>query len=408
MSFLNKITPETKNEDLVKFMQAFSERYEDREIPLMEALDPEMGIGYPANRGSNVESPLVDDFALPLQTNNNSTFQMNNFQAVLHQKTIEALSQNKQEIEFTDEDIKGVKERWEDLPPTVSCMFKILKYGNDEKRIALNHCSGSCGAILMARFSHTNSEIEQFVREITCKEQELYPDVVFAEIAHLPDSRVGNILSRPHIRDYEILYLANSDLTENRIIRMSDLTVSVKGGQVCLKSKRLKREIVPRLTNAHNYRNNPMPVYKFLCDMQVKNGRGGLFFNWGNIGNLFAFRPRVKYKNTVLSPASWSVKISDIKHLFSIKETGLVEEITKWRKKRSVPQYVLLDDGDNELFVDFEKPISAQALFSVIKNRNVIQLSEFLFDADNVPVRDKDGNPYLNECIVAFYNDRTK
>jgi hypothetical protein len=408
ISFLNRITPETRNEDLIKFIQVFNERYESREIPLMEALDPEMGIGYPTNRGSNIESPLIDNFGIPYQTNANSTIQINNFQTVLHQKTVEALSQNKQEIEFTDNDVEGVKEIWDDLPPTIFCMFEVLKYGNDEIRIKLNHFSGSCGANLSARFSHTNREIEKFVREITFKEQEINPDVLFAEIVHLPDSRVGNILYRPHIRDYEILYLANSDLPEDRIIRMSDLTVSVKNGQICLKSKKLNQEIVPRLTNAHNYRNNPMPVYKFLCDMQMKNGRGGLFFNWGSIGNLFSFRPRVKYKNIILSLASWTVKISDIKYLFSVKETALVEEVTKWREKQSIPKHILLDDGDNDLFVDFETLLSIQALFSVIKKRNTIHLSEFLFDTDNAMIRDKHRNSYLNECIVAFYNDKAK
>jgi hypothetical protein len=408
MSFLNRITPETKNEDLIKFIQAFNDRYEGREISLMEALDPEMGIGYPVNRGSNVESPLIDNFDIPYQINGNPAIQINNFQTILHQKTLEALSQNKQEIEFTDNDVKDVKEIWNDLPPTIFCMFTVLKYGNDERLIGLSHFSGSCGANLLARFSYTNKEIEKFVREITLKEQTINPDVLFAEIAHLPDSRVGNILSRPHIRDYEILYLANSDLPENKIIRMSDLTVSVKNGQICLKSKKLNQEIVPRLTNAHNYRNNPMPVYKFLCDMQLKNGRGGLFFNWGNIGNLFSFRPRVKYKNIILSHASWTVKISDIKYLFSVKESALVEEVTKWREKQSIPQHVLLDDGDNDLFVDFETYLSIQALFSVVKKRNVIQLSEFLFDTNNVMIRDKHRNSYLNECIVVFYNDKAK
>jgi hypothetical protein len=215
---------------------------------------------------------------IPYHTNANLTIPINNFQALLHQKTVEVLSQNKQEIEFTDNDVKGIKEIWDDLPPTIFCMFEVLKCRNDKKRIKLTHFSGSCGANLLARFSHTDEEIEKFVREIVFKEQEITPGALFAEIAHLPDSRVGNILSRPHIRDYEIFYLANSDLPENRIIRMSDLTASVKNGQICLKSKKLNQEIIPRLTNAHNYRNNPMPVYKFLCDMQMKNGRGGLFF----------------------------------------------------------------------------------------------------------------------------------
>ena len=301
-----------------------------------------------------------------------------------------------------------MKENWNDLPATFSCMFNVLKLEQSKSLILLNSFSGSSGANLLARFSHTNFEIEQLVKDITLKEQEILPDVIFAEIAHLPDSRVGNILSRPHIRDYEILYLANSDLAENRVIRMSDLFLSIKNGQICMRSKRLNKEIIPRLTNAHNFNNKPMPVYKFLCDMQIQNGRGGLFFSWGNIENLFDFRPRVRYNNIVLSLASWTIGISDIKYLFSVKEDILIKEVAIWREKQNIPKYVLLEDGDNKLFVDFEKTISIQTFFSVIKKRNSFRLSEFLFDTDNSMIRDTNGKPYLNECIIAFYNDKKK
>jgi len=408
MTFLNRITVENRNGDLVNFTRAFMERYEDKEVPLMEALDPEMGIGYPVNRVSKVESPLIDNFVIPSQTVDYSTIQINHFQTLLFNKTIEALSKNKSEIEFTDEDVKDMKERWDDLPPTIACMFNILQHNQDKSKIFLSSFIGACGANLLARFSYTDKEIEHLVKDITLKEQEINKNVLFAEIAHLPDSRVGNILSRPHIRDYEILFLANSDLPQDKIIRMSDLTISIRNGTPYLHSKRLNKEIIPRLTNAHNYNNNPMPVYKFLCDMQIKNGRQGLFFNWGSLGNLFPYRPRVKYKNVILSSAYWTIKISDMKYLFKIKDDLLIEETNKWRNEKKIPKYVFLEDSDNKLFVDFEKPLSIHSFFSITKNRTTIQLSEFLFDMENVMIHDKNGNSYLNECIVAFHNKETK
>ena len=89
MTFLNRITVENRNGDLVNFTRAFMERYEDKEVPLMEALDPEMGIGYPVNRVSKVESPLIDNFVIPSQTVDYSTIQINHFQTLLFNKTIE-------------------------------------------------------------------------------------------------------------------------------------------------------------------------------------------------------------------------------------------------------------------------------------------------------------------------------
>ena len=409
MTFLNKITLRQRNENLQQFHEAFYKRYEEREMPLMEILDTETGIGYPANRGAGDISPLLENFHIPGQVNQSANLQSNIFLSVLFKKTMEVLKHNEKEIILNDDDVKNFKTNWDDLPPTLYSMFEILESGSGNPLIQLNAFSGSCGANMLARFAHTEESMTQFVKEITVKEQELTPDVIFAEIAHLPDSRVGNILFRPHIRDYEILYLANSDLPENRLIYMSDLFLSIRQGRLYLRSKRLNREIIPRLTNAHNYRNNSMPVYRFLCDMQIQHGRTGLFFNWGYLSNELNFLPRVRYRNTILSLCTWKVKTAEIKHLFAIKEDEkLIAETNKWRKKYPLPSKMALKDGDNELLIDWENALSIKALFSVIKKREMVVLTEFLYDPGKSVVRDRDGNPYPNECIVAFYKNPKK
>jgi hypothetical protein len=291
MTFLNKITPISRNETLSKFRQDFYSRYEDREIPLMEALDSEIGIGYPSNNGSGNISPLLENFHLPGQVVQPSGFQPDDFTSILLKKMMDVLERNEKEIVLGENDVKNFTASWNDLPPTLYAIFEILKTGPDSPLIQLNGFSGTCGANLFARFAHTDKCITRFVKDIVAKEQELMPDVLFAEIAHLPDSRVGNVLSRPHIRDYEILYIANSTLPENQLIYMWDLYLSVRQGKIRLRSKRLNREIIPRLTTAHNYRNNTMPVYRFLCDMQIQSGRGGLYFNWGFLNNELIFFP---------------------------------------------------------------------------------------------------------------------
>ncbi|MDR1197470.1 MAG: lantibiotic dehydratase family protein [Prevotellaceae bacterium] len=408
MTFLNKITPISRNETLDKFRQDFYNRYEDREIPLMEALDSEIGIGYPSNSGSGNISPLLENFYLPGQDVSQTRFQPDVFTSVLFKKAMDALKRDKKEIVLGENDVKNITASWNDLPPTLYTIFKILKTGLNPL-IQLNGFFGTCGANLFARFAHTDECITRFVKDIVTKEQELMPDTLFAEIAHLPDSRVGNILSRPHIRNYEILYLANSNLPESQLIYMFDLYLSVKQGKICLRSKRLNREIIPRLTNAHNYKNNPMPVYRFLCDMQLQHGRGGLFFNWGYLNNELNFLPRIRYGNAILSAATWKIPTEEMKHLFAIKEDNkLIAETGIWREKHALPPKMLLPDGDNELFVDWENVQSVQALFSIIKKRPAVSFREFLYDPENSAVRDKDGNPYINECIVAFYKEKQK
>jgi hypothetical protein len=48
---LDKLVPFYENEELENFKQAFTAKFEGREIPLLVALDPEIGIGYLPRRG---------------------------------------------------------------------------------------------------------------------------------------------------------------------------------------------------------------------------------------------------------------------------------------------------------------------------------------------------------------------
>lgn len=404
MIFLNKITPVRKKDALYEFQKAFFNRYEDKEVSLMEALDTELGIGYPINKISRDVSPLLDDFYIPNE-GYKKQFQSNPFISILLKKTISAEKKNEIEIVFNDDDVEKFKLNWDDLPLTIYSMFKILKTDlYDAPMIHLTGFYGTCGANLFARFAYMDENINRFVSEITTKEQELMPNVIFAEIVHLSEPRTGNVLSRTHIRDYEILYLSNSDLPQSRIIYTSDLFLSIRQGRLYLRSKELNKEIIPRLTNAHNYCLTAIPVYYFLCDLQNQYGRTSLALNWEYLDNDLSFLPRVRYKNTILSLATWKIVTLEMKYLFVIEnDNQLLFEVNKWREKYILPSKVILVDGDNELFVDLEIALSVKALFSIIKKREIICLKEFLFDPKSPLVRDRNGNCFTNECIVSFY-----
>ena len=190
---------------------------------------------------------------------------------------------------------------------------------------------------------------------------------------------------------------------------MSDLFISVRNGQICLRSKKLNKDIIPRLTNAHNYRNTSMPVYLFLCDMQMQYGRDNLYFNWGFLYNELTFFPRVRYRNTILSLAAWRIEIAEIKYLFSIKENEeLLFETSKWRNKYKLPTKMLLPDGDNELLIDWDNVKSIKALFPIIKGRKSIMLTEYLYNPKYSIVKDEFGNSYPNQCVVSFYKKLEK
>ena len=407
LEVLNKLSTRPGATTLSQFRDAYNERYETRELPLLQTLDTEAGVGYRQTRDAGDIAPLVDDLAIPGTGDGSQDLKWNRVQSFLFQKYRDAVDNKKYEVELTDKELEPFESHWDDLPDTLSSMVQIIADKSEENpkpRILMSGSGGSSAGNLLGRFCHADKPTDTFVREITQKEGEMNPNVIMAEIIHLPESRVGNVLIRPVLRDYEIPYLAKAAVPEEYQLKPQDLLVSVKGNRVVLRSKRLNKEVIPRLTNAHNYSYNALPFYHFLADMQTQNLRSGVGFSWGALSNEYPFLPRVTYKNVIFSPATWNVRNDDIADLLKIKDGHqLLLAVRQWREKNNMPAYVLLTDSDNKLFINLENSVCIETLFSVTKNRGGFQLTEFLYDTQHSIVKGPEG-VFTNEFVFSFYN----
>lgn len=407
MVLLNKLTPPTSENNLNKFKEAFFERYGEREMPLSKVLDVETGIGYIQDNGSGDVNPLVDDIVLPVQKDpyNKNALHKNDIHRILEQKLIECDRTGAQKINLTDKDFREFPLKWDDLPDTLSTMIKITCEDGIEK-IQFSGMGGSSAANLLGRFCHGDATMHRFTQNIVQSEGEMNPDKILAEIVHLPEARVGNILMRPSFRDYEIPYLAKSSLPLDCQIPLGDLFISVRNDTVIIRSKKWDKEIIPRLSNAHNFSVNALPIYQFLCDMQTQNLRSGVYFNFGFSENNRAFLPRVEYDNLILHETKWKVQKKDIEVLQNNIESlnVLQKEVSDWRDRLNIPQYVLLSDGDNELLINFENMTSVQMLLETVKTRTEFLLTEFLFANDGI-VKSDNGH-YTHQMVVTFFNEK--
>ena len=180
----------------------------------------------------------------------------------------------------------------------------------------------------------------------------------------------------------------------------------INGGKIVLRSKRLNKELIPRLTTAHNFSFNALPVYQFLCNMQTQNLSGGLGFNWGSLLDKKEYLPRVKYKNVILSSATWNISSKDVKHIPKISHVDFLTEVDKFRTTKKLPEKVLLVQGDNKLLIDFNHPLSVQLLFDETKNKG-FRLEEYLFRNNNALVTRGENN-FTNQVILCFYKSGLK
>ncbi|UTW64793.1 lantibiotic dehydratase [bacterium SCSIO 12643] len=393
---LNYLTPYQESSNLKDFKSKFKERYNDQAVPLLKALDLEWGIGYAQNSVSSGEvNPLINDLFLPKLEIRESQIKWDPVQEFLLTKLNKALNENKKVVQVELGEVRHLKKlNYDDLPLTFSVKFRHLYKKERSDYLKIDSIGGSSGINLLGRFASSNQHIENIVDDLAKHEQKK-TNAIIAEIVHLPENRVGNILMRPSFRDYEITYLCNSSLPLERQIKASDILVSIVNDRIVLQSRKDGRVIVPKLGNAHNYATNSMPVYHFLCDVQNQGLRGALGFYWGVLSEQFKFLPRVEIGDVVVYLATWSLLKKDYQDLCDNPQS-----ISIWQEKWGVPNQILLTDGDNELYVNLKDTLSLNMFLSEIRKRTSIKFVEFLFKSENAIIKDEKNNSYTNELIA--------
>ncbi|MDQ8013225.1 MAG: lantibiotic dehydratase family protein [Flavobacterium nitrogenifigens] len=406
MSIFNKLTSPQKNTSLHKFIDAFYERFEDREIPLAKALDVEMGIGYIQNQEVLDSSPLIDDLMFNAKEDLNSykQIQWSRANSLFHKKIMEAFVNESYNIKLSDKDFEELEENWTDLPDTISTMIEIVII-NGEEKIIVSDAGNSSAANLFGRFCHGDTTLKEFTLSITNLEKEMNKTKIIAEINHLPDSRIGNVLLRPHFREFEIPYLAKSTLAIENQLKINDLHISVKKQKdIYLRSVSHNKEILPRLSNSHNYSSSSLPIYHFLCDMQSQNKRAGIGINLGPFANDYEFIPRIEYENLILFPAVWNIKKSGIALFLDKSDAELIESFQLFRNEKKIPQYVMLIESDNQLLVNLENILSLKMFLNTVKNKLSFKIKEFLFNESGIVKNHDDNHYHTNQIILSFYN----
>ncbi|CEJ70754.1 hypothetical protein BN1195_03092 [Chryseobacterium oranimense G311] len=395
--FLNKLNRNRKNNYLEKFKKAFNERFEAEEMPLVYVLDAEVGIGYKQdNPAKGLHSYLEDLQLLISKQNQNLHIELTQVHAILNEKLQNALLEDGYKIELSDNDFKDCEENWDDLPDTISFLTEIISDNNQEK-LFLNTSTGSSAANLLGRFCSEKSELQTLSKTIAKKEQELNPDYILAEIVHLPEARIGNLIRRPTLRQYEIPYLSQSVLPKEKQIPVNDLYISLKNERIILRSKKLNKEIRPYLTNAHNYSGHTLPVYHFLSDLYSQDIRKGLYFTWGGLEHIYKFLPRVEYGNIILSKAQWKIAEKDITSFDLQDRENFLIILENWRIKRKIPSWIQWVNFDNTLTMNLENYDMAKLFIETIKLKKSIIIEEFLWN---------ENDDYKREFIFPMYKDK--
>ncbi len=397
LNVINLLNKQQANPNLLLFAKRFYERYEDAEMPLLEVLDNETGIGYINQDGGNI-TPLLNEMAIGDAAGLDAQLPWGMRDRVLLSKLLKAANANNYSIELDATELEDFKNDWNLLPPSISVMFRLL--GDD--KILLESSGASSAVNLLGRFAHGNKAIHQIINDVVKEEEEKNPSVIFAEIVHLPESRIGNILLHPAFRQYEIPFLSKSSVSTQNQITLQDLCISVKNNAVLLRSKKLNKIVIPRLSSAHNYSNGALPIYQFLAELQMQGKQTGIHFNWGGLETQFKFLPRATYKNVIINAAQWNFTKKDIISLIGKEGTALMEAIAIFKQHWKLPDLVVLADSDNELLINMQDKLMVEVWLDAVKNRHQFIFKEFLEGNENAPVKNSNGNACTNQFIAVL------
>lgn len=394
------------------FISAFKKRYETREVFLAEALDVETGIGYGDYlNNTNVESSeILHGLAFKGYNSEESTIKLNKHSNYWMRKTIECLRNGHTSIEITENDYSRFEDKDDRriLSRTFSVGVSLLKEKNNDNRVLeMKFCGGATASLWLGRFCYVNKDIHDLTSKICVYEQDTYEDAIVAEINHLPQDRLGNVIQRPALRNFEIPYFAKSFLEKECQISINDLMISIVNDKVVLKSNKLNKEVKPYCSNAHAYHINSLPIYYFLADLQQQDDESGAFgIDLQSCMKFFDFMPRVKFRNIILNTATWLLD-------YQVTQTILKADDPKsffqsHCSEKLIPRYILLCEGDNQLLLDRNNDLCLDILINTLKkNKGAILKESLVQDYDSLLVDNKNEG-YNNEVIFSFGSEKVE
>jgi len=339
-----------------QYRNDFIEKYgSSREIPLLQMLDEDIGLGAPAT----YEYP---------RSNRRHDWQPSAFQQrkthLLSQWLMPVLLQGGQELLLTDEHVSQLAGDEVDAryaPRSFELFFQLAAPSKEaveagDFTLVVGGAPGSFGAgKSIGRFvDMLNPELRGLVREAGEREQAVHPDAILAELVYLPGTgRAANVVLTSNPRDYEIVIGTTSSKPHDRTIPLSDLVVGIDGTGFYLRSRRLGREVIPVTNHMLNTTQTPN-VYRFLRELTQERQRNIDSFTWGELDSL-PYLPRVKYGRCVLAAARWKLSAHLPAFGPEMSDEAWDEAFQAFRREWNLPRFVFLTQTDNRILLDLEQ-----------------------------------------------------
>ncbi|MEE1946423.1 thiopeptide-type bacteriocin biosynthesis protein [Pedobacter sp. KR3-3] len=384
---LHGLLPSYQSQDLDEFRQKFRRKFGERQVPVMMALDPEMGLGYGQMDDAMLTGELIDQLARRKEEASKEPEYSTIQQLLPH-----LLDRANKVIDLEHLPIPP-NLRNKPLPNTLSVLCSVA-----DDLVQLEYTGGCTANALLGRFTLANDAILHECRSLAQTEQLANPEVCFFDIAYGMDGVVGNVHRRKSVYDLQ-LSLMDYDTSENPLT-LDDLYLSVTGTKLILRSASLGKQMVPRFSTAYNYLLSDLPVFRLLCDLQHQDTHKNLDFRLRDRIKDLDFYPRLQFKNIILSPMTWRLQIAELQ---SAQGRSDSERLSAVIREKAMSAFVRTGGGDQTLCIDTASQEDLQLLLQLLRKHRSLYLEEVGVPRSGLLV-DPENKPYLPQFMVSLYH----
>jgi thiopeptide-type bacteriocin biosynthesis protein len=378
---------------MAAYRNAFVARYgAEREVPLLELLDPDRGLGHPSSHGhAHVgPEPSVAEARSRALLQLACTALHNRTRAVsLDEATLARISTGPLDDRAAPVSL--------DINVLVSATSSSAIDAGDFTLVVGPNLGGWAAGRNFGRFADLfgGEHGGDLIRRAAALEQERHdPECLRVELVFLPANvRSANVAVRPAVRSHEIVFGVSPGVPDACVIPLEALVVGVAGSRLRVRwpaANRVLRVVAGHMLSHHG----APPVAQFLIDAGFDGVIPFTSFDWGPAEG-FPFLPRVQVGRVVLRPAEWNLS----KDLADPARDGSIGD---WRRQWDVPRDVALAVADNRLVLDLDLPDQLQQLrtdLALLPDGRSLVIQELLPAFDDVWLTGEEGH-YYSELIV--------
>jgi hypothetical protein len=390
---------------LQTYRERFIRIYGPQEIPFLEMINPDAGLGFPdlpvdlesykLSRSGSQRQRLLDSIM-------RDAISQRHLEHVLDPSTIDRLSE-------PDDLDQGNPNNWR-YPDSIDTSVSILAKSPEDIDLGnyyLAECESRIGAgTAIGRFSDLLAPASfDARREVMNREQELNPNKLLADISAFPwKYSAAHFCNVPPVRPFQITLDSWVEPCQRKI-DLWDLVVGVRKGRFFLKSLSKGAEVVVGLghqVSATYLKAVARTLWLIANDAVMPLTQ----FDWGTASES-AFLPRVRHARFILSPASWNVHLSKAeKDSFASRET-FRKWLCEWRQQWMAPRYVHAFDSKNRMLIDLDDPWQADELrhAAIAGPSAVLKLYEAYCALDQTWVQGPGGH-FTSQVVVPFVLSR--